>query len=108
MGLSPFHLSDCSCSDAPLAVGDPKNFRLLHHEKHGRFLIVEVEYPGCTTFKGKKLLVFEAVSYNAISKLTALDPHFCDDRNHVTPIARFVPTVKGWNFARAFCKGVQP
>jgi hypothetical protein len=33
-----------------------------------------------------------------------IDPHFSDNKNFYSPIARFVPTDDGWRMAEAFCE----
>lgn len=82
---------------------DPKNFFIEKTEVFDRFVIIQVVYPDCTNFEGKKILVYEDVSANDIHRLGYLDPHFCDDK-HISPIARFIPTDKGWRYAKTFCR----
>ena len=86
---------------------NPSNFKILRHKEIGRFSVVMVKYPDCTNHEGKKVLVFENVSVEAIMNLNAIDPHFCDSSNHPSPIARFVPTSIGWNYAILFCQTAQ-
>ncbi len=85
---------------------NPSNFQILNHEEIGRFVVVLVKYPECLNYEGDKILVFENVSFGVIQKLKSIDPHFCDSGNHSSPIARFVPTLKGWHYAIQFCKNV--
>lgn len=118
MGMPFFKVSGCS-HPAPVVVvvdrpqderpqpagnPNPKNFSLGLHEQHGRFLIVAVTYPDVSTFEGTKILIFENVTWADITQLKFIDPHFCDAKEHISPVARFIPTLKGWDFARAFCR----
>ena len=108
MGLSLFSRSSCStssCRESPSTRSpnpNPRNFVIQKTEVHGPYVIVEVLYPNCTTFEGKKILVFRGVSRFEIHQARELDPHFCD-HVHISPVARFVPTEQGWRYARAFC-----
>ena len=83
---------------------DQRNFRILRFEVIERFTVVLAQYPNCTNFEGKKVLVFENVPRDTIHKLDTMDPHFCDSEVHPSPVARFVPTGKGWQYAIEFCK----
>ncbi len=112
MGLSLFgSTSSCSCSECssellatkPLPNPDPRNFHINSLETVNNFVIVDVVYPDCKNFEGRKLLVFE--SLDAYVKCTAngeLDPHFSE--NHASPIARFEPTERGLKMARKLCQ----
>jgi hypothetical protein len=54
---------------------DPDNFTVLSRTEYGRYTAALVKYPGCTTFKGIKVLVVKdmpAFPYH-------LDPHFGAD-----------------------------
>lgn len=68
--------------------------------------ILAVQYPGCTNYEGKKVLVFEGDMVKfliKLAKLKCLDPHFCEENNL---IARFVPTIKGIELACVMAKNV--
>jgi len=62
------------------------------------FLIAEVQYPNCTNFEGKKILVFKGMTIRELATLDELDPHFYEDSKL---IARFVPTCEGMSMARS-------
>ena len=81
---------------------DPHNFKLQKIERVGRFVIALVEYPDCTTFEGRKILVFENVSTSKLKNAKVIDPHFCDSKKHISPVARFKPTNRGWEMACEF------
>lgn len=82
---------------------NPARFNIKKAERVGRFLVAIVHYPDCRNYEGKKILVFENVTVSTLQKLTSLDPHFCDESGHISPVARFKPTKRGWNYAVSFC-----
>lgn len=85
------------CWSSPYAVADsnpdPVNFKILHEQLINGYLILFVEYPNCTNFEGKKLMVYKGFNSSAaLLKLNngELDPHFSKGKG--SPIARFRPT----------------
>lgn len=111
MGIGP-NWSICS-SDAhnkcpPPVIGNPNpaHFKISRCEAVGTFVVVLVEYPDCVNYEGMKILVFEGVTVKKIKSLKSMDPHFCNSHEHISPIARFVPTSKGWDYALKFCRTV--
>ena len=59
---------------------DPKNFKILAvsiAKRKRSICVVEVNYPGCTTFEGNKILVYEA-ELKVFSNPSFLDPHFTE------------------------------
>lgn len=105
MGISPFHPSPCgNCGETGPAAKpsvpnpDPRNFTILRHYSIAGWTVVEVQYPDCTNYEGRKVLVYQA-RLAAILALTIMDPHFCDD-GHLAPFARFEPTARGWRAAQ--------
>ncbi len=79
MGLSLFHVSSNVC-DKPAVVErtvekiktisipsppnpNPLNYKIINYSHEGRFLVVLIEYPDCTNYEGKKILVYEGI-YN--------------------------------------------
>jgi hypothetical protein len=85
---------------------DPTCFVIKKTEQVDRFLIAEVHYPNCQNYEGNKIVVFEGVPEKVLREQTSLDPHFCDSPNHPSPVARFEPTARGWNYALVFCQKV--
>jgi hypothetical protein len=83
---------------------DPKQFRVEHYEKIGNGLVVLVVYPNCTTYEGRKVLVFASTSITTVKSCKMLDPHFSDRLDPPAgtpiPVARFEPTDRGWRLAR--------
>ena len=112
MGISPFHLSGSvydrdyvkPAAPPPLPNPNPERFNIIKHEQVGGYLCVLVNYPDCTNFEGNKIMVYEGVTVHQLQWQSSLDPHFSDNGNYHSPIARFVPTEDGWKMARLFCK----
>lgn len=98
MGLSPFKPS-LGNSTAPNP--DPKNFKILKTFELGGFTVAEVQYPGCTTFGGRKVLVYTEDSME-LQSVTSLDPHFLE--SGLSPIARFPGDAQGWQDAIDFTR----
>lgn len=97
--------ADCCSNTTPPAPPNPNpnKFKVMKHEEFGRFLLLWVKYDGCTNYEGTKILVYEGVTWENLQKQGSLDPHFCEVSTYHSPIARFVPTERGWKYARAFC-----
>jgi hypothetical protein len=85
---------------------NPKNFHIRRTSYIGVYLVIEIHYPDCTNYEGNKILVYEDVSFCKlfIWNRYQIDPHFCDDPNYISPIARFVPTDEGWKMALRFAE----
>jgi len=100
-----------SSYDAPCQITppnpDPFRYKVLQYKQVRQFLLVIVEYEGCTTFEGKKILVYKDVDIKKLSKQESLDPHFSDNTAFYSPIARFIPTVEGWQMAIEFTTNYQ-
>jgi hypothetical protein len=101
MGLSLFSISSGSTTTPPNP--DPKNFKILMVSiaKGARSIcIVEVNYPGCTTFEGNKILVYEA-ELSVFSNPSYLDPHFTETNKL---LARFPASDEGLTDAIAYAE----
>lgn len=82
------------------------NFRIELAKEINGYIVLEVAYPDCTNFEGKKLMVYEkGVTLLDIINQKSLDPHFCDSSNYYSPIARFIPNELGWELAVRMCWG---
>jgi hypothetical protein len=122
MGIGPFgwRNSSCNCENknnlyfstpAPIVNvkvstfpnPDPYKFEILRREKIGNFVIAKIHYVGCTNYEGIKILVYNDCIIADIIKSKQLDPHFCEQCK-LSPIARFEPTDRGWDWAVSFCK----
>ena len=75
---------------------NPFKFKVLKEEKLERGMILLVNYDGCTTFKGDKLLLLRC--HIDLKYFGKLDPHILGDGHIVC--ARFEPTPEGWSMAR--------
>lgn len=82
-----------------LPIPNPREFRILRSEKIGSGLVVEVFYPDCTNFEGRKILVYHEVTLKELLAQGSIDPHFCENSQYHSPIARFEPTGDGWALA---------
>jgi anaerobic ribonucleoside-triphosphate reductase len=82
---------------------DPNNFKVLDIYDDG-YIALLINYPDCTNYEGNKILVFDnTIKIKDIINLKSIDPHFCDG-GHISPIARFEPTKRGWSMAIEFIK----
>ena len=106
MGLPP-SFSKCSYdipTPAPRAPNpNPRRFTVIDACSIGEHLVTLIHYPGCTNFKGNKILVFRNTARVDIFSSTVIDPHFCES-GHIKPFARFEPTEIGWASAIELCK----
>jgi hypothetical protein len=96
-------LSDSRGDDWTPTAPDPNpfKFKVLKQENVGKRSILLVEYEGCTTFGGRKLLLTRRKWTGG----SQLDPHLLGD-DHIV-MARFEPTDEGLEFAR-MCARVSP
>lgn len=107
MGISPFKHSSCSCPVTTVPVSpnpDPTYFEITHAAEYNGHTVVAIIYPNCTTYEGRKCLVFRNTKVFQVQQMKTIDPHFCDDPSHRSPFARFEPTKDGWDAAVALCK----
>ena len=82
---------------------NPKKFQILEvHEVNG-WTVAIVHYPGCTTYGGRKCLVFDCGA-NVVQDQAVLDPHFLERSDMLSPIARFEATKRGTALAKNLCK----
>lgn len=90
--------------EKPVRYADPGKFIIMRLESVGRFTILHSKYPDCINYEGNKILVYENISARDLVDQRRLDPHFCDHKECVAPIARFEPTQRGWEMAITLCK----
>lgn len=85
-------------SSDPYERRDPRDpnpfmFNIIRvQDVSGTVWVSEIEYPNCTNYEGRKILV---TSFNPNSRFS-LDPHFMEGGGL---IARFMPTEYGWQLA---------
>lgn len=82
---------------------DPKNYEIQSHYEIGDFLIIQIKYLDCINYEGVKILVFKTTMEKLMAQKN-IDPHFCDNKKFISPIARFEPTQEGWDDAINFVK----
>ena len=75
---------------------NPKNYKIKRSLAYGYHLIIEIEYPDCTNYEGRKILVYKNTSIEDLINQESIDPHFSDNKNFKSPFARFEPTEYGW------------
>jgi hypothetical protein len=118
MGISIGHNWSCSADDydrifktkekvveeKPLPNPNPKRFKVINHIQEGKFLIVLVNYPDCTNYEGNKILMYDGINMYNLLQQGSIDPHFSNNPKKRSPIARFVPTLNGWEMALKLAK----
>ena len=82
---------------------DPSRYDILRSEQVGRFLLVMLRYHGCTNYEGVKVSVYCDCTIEQLRAQKSIDPHFAENKQYHSPIARFEPTERGWNMARLLC-----
>ena len=88
---------------------NPENWKILKAKEYGKYLILMLQYPDCTNYEGKKILVFENISLVNLVNQKMIDPHFFPENpRYKSPIARFEPTDRGWGFAESFGGALYP
>lgn len=87
---------------------DPNNWKILKAVEKGPYLLLMMEYPNCTNYEGKKILVFENITLIDLVNQKQIDPHFFPaNPKFKSPIARFEPTDKGWKMAEMLIVALQ-
>lgn len=83
---------------------NPSNYKIIDTLTVGNFLIVEIVYPDCKNYEGKKILVYEGVTWQQLRSQKLIDPHFSNKPGYFSPIARFEPTKRGFVLAERFAR----
>lgn len=78
---------------------NPANFKILQVTEGKHSLVVEVLYPDCTNYEGRKILLYTDVTLVQLVNQKTIDPHFSDNAEFHSPVARFEPTKRGWQMA---------
>lgn len=98
MGIGPFSRSTYDRGYQTSNNPDPKNYQIKKISRIGKFTVVEINYPNCKNYEGNKVMVYKDFDKVLIAG-RGIDPHFSKDHPDISPIARFVPTIEGWNMA---------
>ncbi len=87
---------------------DPTKFKLVNMKYVGAYMILKIQYEDANNYEGLKILVFKDIKYNEllVKNKNTIDPHFAENKEFVSPIARFEPTTEGWENAIKFCKSM--
>lgn len=103
MGLSILR-SASYVSKVPVdpAMPDPHKYEIERHNMTGQFLSVQIRYPNCTNYEGRKILIYYGITIEKLIEQKYIDPHFSDNPKYKFPIARFEPTDNGWLMALLF------
>ena len=86
---------------------DPSNFKIIKYLQEINYLIIEVQYPDCTNYEGRKILIYKNCTVNKLLKQKTIDPHFSENTDFHSPIARFEPTKKGWEMAKILINNIR-
>jgi len=78
---------------------NPLNYDILRSKQVGKNVVMEVLYPDCKNYEGRKILVFANTTIRKITDQGILDPHFSENKKYISPFARFEPTNVGWKMA---------
>ena len=81
---------------------NPQRYTISGNIRLGRYLLVDIIYPDCTNYEGRKILLYRDVTIEKLIKQGSIDPHFSNNSNFHSPIARFEPTEDGMDIARSF------
>lgn len=104
-GYAPLFVADPQPKSTPAAPDpDPRKFSVKQKlTLDGNMIVVRINYEGCTTYGGDKILVYDdRDKFHMVLGSGYVDPHFLDDS--YSPIARFEATDRGWDLAVAFAK----
>jgi hypothetical protein len=87
---------------------DPTKFKLVNMKYIGAYMILKIQYEDANNYEGLKILVFKDIKYNdlLVKNKNTIDPHFAENKEFVSPIARFEPTTLGWENAIRFCEAI--
>ena len=121
MGISIGHNWSCSTYDKPKVVEriverviekplpnpNPKRYTILNYHQNGKWLVLLVNYPDCTNYEGNKILLYKGVYIDDLMGQGSIDPHFSNNVQKYSPIARFVPTMEGWDMAISLIRTFQ-
>lgn len=102
--------SSCCCEDTPIQASpanpNPDKYDILDKYEYTNnsctYVVLLIKYVGCTNYEGQKILLYQNCTFMDLMFQKTLDPHFCDNPNHIYPIARFIPTLEGWEMALRF------
>ena len=89
---------------------DPMHWDLIRRFTDGRHLVVELEFPNCNNYEGRKIMVYRNITmWESLVKVNKdmIDPHFAENKKFISPFARFEPTDEGWKQACIFIENLK-
>jgi len=101
MGINMF-LSSSSFDSESNCVNqnpDPNNYTIIESFEDNGYLLIKIKYLDCTNYEGNKVLLFKNCTLDELINQKTIDPHFSENNEYKSPIARFTPTENGWNNA---------
>ncbi len=97
--------SESNSSNKIISNPDPTKYRILREKRVNNFIILKINYTESTNYEGNKILLFRNHSLiDIINQKEGIDPHFSDNSDLISPIARFKPDEEGWNMAVFFAE----
>lgn len=96
--------SMCSCKPREvvkevLALTNPRKHKVIDIAISGNYTIAFLQYEGeGLQYEGKKILVYQGIIADDLTR-NVIDPHFCEQEECISPLARFEPTPNGWGHA---------
>ena len=83
---------------------NPFNWIINRSYQEGRFLFIDITYPDCTNYEGRKIMLYEDATIVDLRRQKCIDPHFSSNKRSYTPIDRFEPTEYGWKMGQDLIK----
>lgn len=74
---------------------NPFNFKITDFIEYNGFLVVYINYPNCTNYEGDKILLYRGISIKDLLNQGSVDPHFSNNKDFYSPVARFEPSEEG-------------
>lgn len=99
MGIKLFGRSSASYSgwqSSDTGNPNPDRWSVVRWVALGQHLLVELNYPDCKNYEGRKILLYKNWTIEELKKQGKVDPHFSDEKKWRSPFARFEPTPEGW------------
>lgn len=78
---------------------NPSSYEVVQSVAINGHLLVQIKYPDCTNYEGNKILLYRGLTLKQLLDQKLVDPHFSNSEKYKSPIARFEPTLYGWNLA---------
>jgi hypothetical protein len=90
----------------PINNPNPLEYRVVRHKQVGRHLVIEIQYSNCTSYEGRKIMVYRNTKRSKLLEQKSIDPHFSNSKTMRSPFARFEPTATGWECAVALAQDI--